>query len=400
VTAVIPEQRGSEQDETERYRAAFAAVAQVCEAASRGDLEPRVPFLGDDPDLRHVRAALNGLLDLTDAFVREASASLQYASDARFYRRFLLRGMLGSFRSGAETINRATATMAGTHERLQQEQRFRAELADAFEDAVLGLSDQVAAAATEMEATSRTLADTAGATAERAGVVAESSVVASEAVVASASAVEELAVTVSEIEGQTEAANRVGSDAVVAAEQASATVGGLADASQQIGQIVGLISQVASQTRLLALNATIEAARAGEAGKGFAVVASEVKDLASQTSVATERIEQQVAQIQSVTGAAVGAIETITASVRDMGESFGTIARSVSEQRLTTGELSASTSKAAGAVTGVSDQVAAMGVDTAATSDGAVQMTAAALDLARLATELRTEVAQFLSQIR
>jgi methyl-accepting chemotaxis protein len=67
-------------------------------------------------------------------------------------------------------------------------------------------------------------------------------------------------------------------------ERTNKAVEGLAAAADKIGEVIGLINNIASQTNLLALNATIEAARAGEAGKGFAVVASEVKSLASQTA--------------------------------------------------------------------------------------------------------------------
>ncbi|HEX9080321.1 MAG TPA: methyl-accepting chemotaxis protein [Desulfuromonadaceae bacterium] len=76
------------------------------------------------------------------------------------------------------------------------------------------------------------------------------------------------------------------------------TIGQLENSSGQIGEMVGLIEDIADQTNLLALNASIEAARAGEAGKGFAVVASEVKSLAEKTTHSTREIERIVASIQ------------------------------------------------------------------------------------------------------
>ncbi len=80
---------------------------------------------------------------------------------------------------------------------------------------------------------------------------------------------------------------------------ASEKAGALAQASSDIGDIVQKIEDIANQTNLLALNATIEAARAGEAGKGFAVVASEVKDLARQTTEATEDIRSKITSLQA-----------------------------------------------------------------------------------------------------
>ena len=87
-----------------------------------------------------------------------------------------------------------------------------------------------------------------------------------------------------------------------------------------------LINSIASQTNLPALNATIEAARAGEAGKGFAVVASEVKNLANQTSKATEEIGAQIADMQQVTHHVVDAIETIGGTIAEISTIAAAIA--------------------------------------------------------------------------
>lgn len=92
------------------------------------------------------------------------------------------------------------------------------------------------------------------------------------------------------LEGAIRKSAKLADSAVGQTEQAATTIVRLTDASVRMGQVVKLISEIATQTNLLALNATIEAAHAGDAGKGFAVVASEVKQLASQTAAATGRV--------------------------------------------------------------------------------------------------------------
>ena len=91
----------------------------------------------------------------------------------------------------------------------------------------------------------------------------------------------------------------------------------LGERSEEISQIVGLITTIADQTNLLALNAAIEAARAGEAGKGFAVVADEVKKLAENSSVAANQIREVIVAIQQEVGEAIHAMKVSTSTVEE-----------------------------------------------------------------------------------
>ncbi len=174
----------------------------------------------------------------------------------------------------------------------------------------------------------------------------------------------------------------------------------MSQAAEKIGSVIELIQGIASQTNLLALNATIEAARAGEAGRGFAVVASEVKDLAGQTTRATNEIAGTIAEIQEVTNGTIEAMRGIGHKIQSIHTIAREIAGSVEEQGRATSEIAQSVQQAAMGTTHVSGNI--VHVNEAATSTGAAsaQVMSAARDLAEQAETLRAEMDKFLLTAR
>ncbi|WP_353267061.1 methyl-accepting chemotaxis protein [Gemmatimonas sp.] len=398
--ATVTAERDALRDEVHALRAGISHIVLVCERAAEGDLEPRVLGIDRQGPLGGLSAGVNRLLDLTDAFVREARASLQHASEEKYWRRVLERGLPGTYRGAARLINQATEQMSAKTELIKQAQSSRLRLADEFEAAVKVVVDNVAAAATEARATAESLTGTADHTTTRSTIVAAAAEETSRSMDAVAAASEEIAATVSHIEGQSRQGLDVAGEAVMAAKHAGAVVSSLAQASGQISRVVKLITDIASQTRLLALNANIEAARAGEYGRGFAVVASEVKTLATRTGDATGEIETQVNDIQRATSDAVEAIESITGAIERMHGVSSSVNESVQNQRLATDDITRNIHEAATGTREVTISISAVSQSAADTSVAAGHLSQASGELSRMAELLQREVAQFLSAVR
>jgi methyl-accepting chemotaxis protein len=298
----------------------------------------------------------------------------------------------------AETLR---AQQAEEHRAAGEERKRSMEaLAQQFQTSVLGSVDLLSKVAGLIMETAQGLTSTAEQTAQQASAASAAAHEASTNVSTVADASGQLTASIGEISGRVTDASEIAREATEEAQRTNSKVQGLVEAAQKIGNVVDLISEIASQTNLLALNATIEAARAGEVGRGFAVVANEVKSLATQTAKATDEIVSQVRNIQTATQEAVSAIGHIAEIIERINETQTMIAAAIEEQGSATKEISRNVQEAAKGTAEVSRNIG--GVTEAATHTGgsADHMLEASQELSTVASRLRAEVQSFLGTVK
>jgi methyl-accepting chemotaxis protein len=376
-----------------RARRSIAAISGVLEGAAKGDLERRVILLDDAGEIARLARDTNRILDVTDAFVREARATLGCVRDGRNHRRIIETGMVGTYGLTSGTMNQAVSAIEG---RLSGFGRVMREFEEtvggvtgSLGEAVLGLSksaDQMRSSADDTEHRTTTI----GAAAEETSVT----------VATVAAATEELTAAVEDIAQQAERARAVSEHANRQAHESRDAISDLTTAVGDIVGVVDLIRQVAEQTKLLALNATIEAARAGEAGRGFGVVAIEVKALADQTATATEAIAERIRAVEARADRCMQSISGITGVIDEIGSASTAISAAVQEQIAATHEISRSMQMASTATDDVSANVTTVVAAAGATGRAAADVAGASDDLAHQIERLQASVRRFLTSAR
>jgi len=340
-------------------------ITAVCDEICKGNFEARIGDVTEGGSLADAQHRVNDMIDRCDAFVREATASLEAVCRNVYYRRILYGGLQGSFRVAAEIINNSVKTQEKAVEKARidaaAEQKHLIDtlagglknLADGdltfrigdFPEAYRKIRDDFNGALARLQETIQTITDATREVTNASAEISTSTTDLSQRTEEQAACLEEtsasmeqIAATVKKTSENAQHANQSANSMRDAADRGGQVVAKAVDAmaridasSRKISDIIGVIDEIARQTNLLALNAAVEAARAGESGRGFAVVASEVRSLAQRSSQAAKDIKDLINNSNGQVKDGVGLVNAAGAALHEVVESIKGVADIVAE---------------------------------------------------------------------
>lgn len=274
------------------------------------------------------------------------------------------------------------------------------ELTSEYESFSIKATQAVSDAAMELSNTAENMINFADSTKNQSDSAANATGTTTENVGSVASATEELSSSIKEISNQIDRNMTVVNDTVSSVEEADATSLRLTESATEIGDVINLIRDIANQINLLSLNATIESARAGEAGKGFAVVANEVKKLSMETSQATDKVEEQISNIQKISGNVVDVLKSIAETVHSIKEYSGNVAIAIEEQEAVTSEISHNMLNTSKEVGQINENIKNIQSSSDNTKNSSTQVFEAAKQLSKQAEEIQEKTELFLKSVR
>ena len=342
--------------------AAVAEVAAIVSAAAHGDLDRRIQLGGKDGFLLDLCASVNDLLSQTAIALKDFARVLAAVAQGDLTTRVTAdyEGLFGELKRDVnDTAHHLAAIVA----------RINDNAADIGEAAAAVAADsQDLSARSEQQAAS--LEETAAAMEQLSATVRQNS--------ANSRQADELATTARDVAG---AGGQAVTDAVAAMARIEAS-------SQKIGDIVGMIDEIAFQTNLLALNAAVEAARAGDAGKGFAVVAQEVRNLAQRSAQASKEIKTLISQSSDEVHSGAVLVKRTGTTLDQILASIRQVATIVAQIAVASGEQSSGVDQINAAISDI---------DQATQRNAAVveNSTAAAISLQERAAELAELMSHF-----
>jgi len=345
------------------------------------------------------REKLHGAVDRTLALM---GAAISVVAAVLAY--FMSNLVLGPIRRTARLLEATAAgdltlrLAAGSSDELGQMARALDHALDRMSGALGTLSAQattLAGASAELSRVGSGIGDLADQTSIEASEVAKGAALVSRKVESAAEGASHLRTSFEAMAGRAAEIAEAAKGAVERAERTTAVVGRLGASTQQIGQVVALITSITEKTNLLALNATIEAARAGERGRGFAVVALEVKELSRATARAAGEIAKSISALQEESTLAQGEIQAIGRSIGEVHGLQVEIADTMQSEAATARRIGSDVQEAAVASGQIATNAAGMAKAAQGTAAGARDSRTAANKLAEMSSQAIVVLSQF-----